>query len=105
MTTTIYCEGLLYGPDGREIEHPEYRRVQVPVDYNLGFKGRLEWGPLPGALVYGIRLVIADQVLMDESGPAMVMDAVGKVFMDLTIEGKGIGAKEPTLEVVGRLES
>ena len=43
MSTTIYCELALYDAAGRELEHPNYKRQTIPVDYKDGFDKTIVW--------------------------------------------------------------
>jgi len=97
MSTTIFCDGALYGPDGRELQHPNYQRVQVRVDYHYGFHDTLRWDGLKGAVVSFFALLINEKVLYEtEPVPQMVPDD-GQVLVPLDIPGKGKDAPEPVL--------
>lgn len=95
MSSTIYCEGALYGPDGRELEHPNYKRVSVAVSYQKGYHDTVRWDDLKGAVVSFFALLICEKVLLEtDPVPQMVPDD-GVVLVPLDIQGKGEDAPDP----------
>lgn len=97
MSTIIYCEGALYGPDGRELEHPNYKRATVAVDYNKGFHETVRWGGLSGEIVSFFALLICEKVLFETGPVPQMVPEDGQVLVPLDIQGKGADAPDPIL--------
>lgn len=95
MGTVLFCELALYGPEGKELEHPNYKRQQIAIDYHRGYEGRVTWGDLEGAIVCGSRLIISGQVLAEFPGIELEVPEGGKVVVPLKIDGKGDDAPDP----------
>jgi hypothetical protein len=97
MSTTIYCEGALYGPDGHELDHPNYKRHSVPVDFKDGYDGVLMWADLGGAVVSFFALLICEKVLTKTAPVAQMVAEGNTVTVPLVIAGKGYEMEEPAL--------
>lgn len=97
MSTTIFCEGALYGPDGRELQHPGYRRARVAVDWNKGFHGDVTWLGLAGVEVSFFALLICEKVLFETEPVPQTVPEDGIVSVPLDIEGKGANVPDPIL--------
>jgi hypothetical protein len=107
MSTTIYCEGALYGPDGKEIIHPRYERISIPVDYNEGFHDIIGWGDLTGADISFFGLMIGEKLLSKIPDPDITFNQLGHqvVSLELHIPGKGPLAPPPfSFEVPGGIK-
>lgn len=89
MSTTIYCELALYGADGRELDHPNYKRQTIPVDYKDGFDKTITWEGLAGATVSFWRLLIVEKMLAEGTPCPMAIGENHTVSVPLKIAGKG----------------
>jgi hypothetical protein len=95
MSSMIYCEGALYGPDGRELQHPNYKRQTVAVSYQDGYHGIVEWDGLHGAQVALFRLLICEKMLLEKEAWLVRVNEWEGVLVPLEIPGKGKDAPDP----------
>lgn len=94
MSTTIYCELALYDPKGRELDHPNYKRVTIPVDYKDGFDKTIVWEDLAGAVVSFWALLICEKIILKGPSCPILIAEKNAVSVGLRISGKGKDLEE-----------
>jgi hypothetical protein len=95
MATTIYAEGALYGPEGRELDHPNYKRKVIAISVQTGFHGVVVWTDLVGAFVSFFALLIVEKMVMKTDPIQQLLERGNTVSVHLDIPGKGVDYPDP----------
>lgn len=88
MASWIYAEGVLVGPGGVEITHPNYKRKSVVISVEHGFHGEVMWEGLNGAEVWRFQLRILENVFIESVVQPLIVGDWGTIVTRLDILGK-----------------
>lgn len=89
MPSWIHAEGVLVGPDGNELFHPNYQRKPVVISVEDGFHGEVRWDGLEGAVVSQFQLRLLEAVFVTSEPWTIAMpDNKSTIGVRLDILGK-----------------